>query len=304
MVSRYTHHGVTWIDLESPTESEIQDIAHEFALNPFITEELYTPTPSPRADFYENGLFAVLHFPASKHTHYTQKHQEVDCIVGESFVISVHYDTIDALHKFSKVFEVHAILDNDAGASHGGELFVHLIRKLYRSVGHELEYIHTALKHIEQQIFAGKERDMVVEISLVGREILNFNQALSTHRPVLTDIDNIMQRQFGSEFAPRIRYVTSDYEDLVSELTGIRDTHAELRDTNDSLLFTKQNEIMKILTILAFVTFPLNVITGIISMDTVTDPFTGFQNDLWFILTGMTAMTILFFGIFKYKRWL
>ena len=77
----------------------------------------------------------------------------------------------------------------------------------------------------------------------------------------------------------------------------------ELRKTNDSLLSTKQNEIMKVLTLMSFVAFPLTVIASIFGMNSNL-PIVGQSNDFLIILGIMIATAIFLFGIFKFKKWL
>ena len=61
---------------------------------------------------------------------------------------------------------------------------------------------------------------------------------------------------------------------------------------------------MKILTIMAFVTFPLSLIASIFGMNTSTLPVVGYEYDFWVIIGGMFMFTVIFFAFFKYKKWL
>ena len=64
MHSRYEHNGLIWVDLESPSRDEVQDIMDEFAIAPLIAEELLLPATKPRVEFYQDYVYLVLHFPA------------------------------------------------------------------------------------------------------------------------------------------------------------------------------------------------------------------------------------------------
>ena len=61
---------------------------------------------------------------------------------------------------------------------------------------------------------------------------------------------------------------------------------------------------MKVLTIMAFITFPLSVIASIFGMNTKTLPIVGVPHDFWIIMGIMVFATIMFFALFKYKKWL
>src|SRR4051812_24327103 len=101
MYSRLEHEGLIWIDLESPTHDDVARVVDEFQILPLVAEELLFTATKPRAEFYSEYAYLVLHFPALRHSHKTRE-QEIDFIVGKHFLITAHYDTIDPLHKFAK----------------------------------------------------------------------------------------------------------------------------------------------------------------------------------------------------------
>jgi magnesium transporter len=78
----------------------------------------------------------------------------------------------------------------------------------------------------------------------------------------------------------------------------------ELRETNNSLLTTKQNELMKTFTIMAFLMLPLSLIAGVFGMNAEHMPIIGNAFDFWIVLGCMLAVVVVFFAFFKYKRWL
>ena len=78
----------------------------------------------------------------------------------------------------------------------------------------------------------------------------------------------------------------------------------ELRETNNSILTTKQNEIMKTLTILAFIVVPLATLSQIFGMNVTHTPLVGLPYDFWIIIGIMLGLALAMFGYFKYKKWI
>jgi len=242
---------MNWIDLEAPTKDDVRSIMKEFSIHPIVANELLSPTRRPKVDLYNNHIYLILHFPAFQHRHGTSTEQEVDFIIGKNFIITTHYEMIDPLHEFSKVFEVNSIIDKSHMGSHAGFLFYYIVKELYKSLEIELDNINDALEKIEEQIFEGKEKDMVEELSKVNRDLLNFKQSIRLHKEVLASLEKAGLSFFGDSFSYYLRAITGEYYKIASAMEGNRETLSELRETNDSLLTTKQNETMKILTILA-----------------------------------------------------
>src|SRR3989344_5066381 len=207
MVNRYEHNGLVWVDLETPTETEVRQIMEEFTIDPLVAEELLIPSVKPKVESYRNYIYLILHFPAFKHTHTDNRDQEIDFIVGKRFLITARYDTIDPLHKFAKVFEVHSILEKKDNVGHGGFLLYHMLRKLYKAVDHELDFIRDELTDTERKIFEGQERKMVIKLSELSRTLLLFKQALAMHYTTLESFEHAAGRFFGSTFSYQVRSV-------------------------------------------------------------------------------------------------
>lgn len=303
MHSRHESNGLTWIDLESPSREEVQDAVDQFGIESIVAEELLLPSTKPHTEFYPRYAYMVLHFPALRHSHKTRE-QEIDFIVGKDFLITAHYEPIDPLHKFAKVFEVNSLLEKNAIGEHAGFLLILMLKKLYKAVEHEVEYIRHDLAVIEEHIFSGHEVEMVAAISRAARNLLNLRQVIEPHREVLHEFETNGTAFFGADFAPDLRKLSDDYYRVHNHIMRETESLHELRESNNSLLSTKQNETMKVFTILAFTTFPLTLIAAIFSMDTKHNPIIGLPYDFWIIVGGMALMTACMFAYFKHRNWL
>ena len=302
MRGRYEHNGLVWVDLESPSRSEVQDIIREFDIAPLVAEELLLPSTKPRLEFYPTYTYVVLHFPALRHTHKSRE-QEIDFIVGHNFLITTRYDTVDSRHNFSKIFEVNTILDKSNVGNHAGYLFFFMLKRLYKAVEHEIEYVQHHLSSVEEHVFSGQEVEMVVSISRSSRDLLNLRQTIEPHRDVLREFEIGGQRFFGEEFAPYTRALSNEYYRVHNHIVRHIDFLHELRETNNSLLSTKQNETMKTLTLITAVLAPLSIVTGIFGISSQFIPIVNTPGGFWFVLVLMSVIGVSVVVIFKLQRW-
>ena len=304
MISEYKHEKITWIDVESPTKDDVRTLMEKYSIHPLVAEELLSPTLRPKVDIYDNLVYLILHFPTITHKHGGQVEQEIDFIIGKDFLITTHYNLVDPLHEFSKIFEVNSILDKSNITEHGGFLFFYLMREMYQYLNGELDCIYETLEKIEDKIFAGEEVQMVEVMSRTSRDILNFKQAIRSHKEVLESFEIAGEKFFGKDFIYYLRNISGEYYKIFNQLEGHRETLSELRETNDSLLTTKTNEIMKFLTIMAFVTFPLALIASVFGMNTSLPAFIGQENDFWIVMGIMATATLVMFMFFRHKHWM
>ncbi len=303
MRTRQEYGGLVWIDLESPNRLEVRAMAEEFGIAETIAEELLLPASKPRAEFYGEYAYIVMHFPALKHSHATRE-QEVDFIVGKNFLITTHYDTIDPIHKFSKIFEVNATLETTSLGEHAGFLFFFTVKKLYKAIEYELDFIRRELITIEEHIYSGHEVEMVSAISRAARGLLNLRQTIEPHRDILKIIEDNGSDFFGAEFLPYLRGLSNEYYRVHNHITRATDFLHELRETNNSLLTTKQNETMRILTIMALLTFPLALLVTIFDINSKSNPLTDLPYGFWIIVGIVVAAGSGMVWYFKHNKWL
>ena len=274
----------------------------EFHLDPLIADELLVPSFKPKVERRGDAIYVVLHFPEA-HPNGSRPEQEMDFVIGKQFLITTRYGHIDPLHAFAKAFEVQTVLGR-GHAVHGGHLFTALTHSIYKSLIDECDTMRHKLDAIEDHIFSGDERKMVIALSQTGRTIHDFRQALLPHREMLVSLESAAARMFDQGFSYWVREVIGAYERVVDTLEHLRDALHELRDTNDSLLTTKQNEVMKLLTMMAFITFPLVLIVDILNLHTSYVPIVGMAGDFWIIMGLLAVLTAALLAFFKHRDWL
>lgn len=300
------YKDVKWVDLENPTSAEVRQLIEEFDIAPIVANELISPSIRSHVDVHPKFLYLILHFPYSYSPNAdeteTKKTQEIDFIIGKNFIITTHYDSIDALHDFSKMFEVQSILDKSDLANHGGYVFYYMAKHFYRNMIHKVEMVQDLIAETETKIFHGEERQMVTEISKLNRVVLTFKEALSSHEEVLKSFEIAGQKFFEEEFKYHLHAILGEYNKALKKIENTKEYLHELRQTNDSLLSTKQNEVMKNLTLMSFIFFPLTLMAGIFGMNVSEMPLIESSNGFWKIIIMMFTISLTMFLLFKKKK--
>ena len=76
-----------------------------------------------------------------------------------------------------------------------------------------------------------------------------------------------------------------------------------LEDTNESVISHRQNDVLRVLTVVSVILLPLTLVTGIFGMNV---RFPGWETSagFWTILGVMLAIAGGLVGFFRFKRWL
>ncbi|MFA6416026.1 MAG: magnesium transporter CorA family protein [Candidatus Paceibacterota bacterium] len=311
MLRQIKYKNITWVDIETPSRDEIEEISKQYDIPTLVAHELRVPSARPKADLYDDFIYLVLHFPVSNFFGNTADHHreifEVDFILGKDFLITTHYQPVQQLNEFAEVFESNSALSKKKGSeTHAGMLFYYMIDQIYESLEPGLEYLNDNLKRIEDKIFSGYESETVSVLAKLNRDFLDFKWALKAHRSILSSLDLAGRDFYGEKYGYYTRSIIGQYEKVWSMLENQRETFNELRSTNESLLSIKTNETMKVLTVVSFIFMPLTLIGTIFGMSGSSDnmPIIKTDSGFFIILTIMAACLITTFLFVKYKKWL
>ncbi len=304
MKNIYKYKSATWVDLVEPDAAELQEMVEKYGIDPMVAYELSTPSLKHRTESKRDHLFLILHFPLVTDSHELETSQEIDFIVGKDFLLTVRYEQIDSVERFAKKIEVEGILDHESPLSPRDLVFFGLLKELAHGLFDQLSYIDSWIDDIEKHIFSGHEKEMVFSLSEVSRCLLDFKKISAPYLDTMKSLESAGGEIFGEDFAFFVRSTAEEFLKCEDNVKSQLEMVNELRDTNNSMLTTKQNETMKILTIMAFVIFPLSLIATVFGMNTINMPFIGSPYDFWIVIGIMTGLTLLFFIWFKYKKWL
>lgn len=311
MLTRREYKGLVWIDLESPTEPELASIAVEYKVHPLVMGELSQPSQRSKVDLYSDFIYLILHFPICQICYGKQAPpvagnpdtEEIDFIIGREFLITAHYQPVVGIGEFAASFNPSHLEDRGKEKTHAGLLFYHLVHQLYGGLAAGLDYINGVLKQAERKVFADQERAMVKLLAEVNRNLLDFRWAIKNHHEVLDSLQSVSREFFDDGFHNYLGTVIGEYNRIWTLLESNRETFADLRETNESLLSIKTNETMKMFTVLAFIFFPLTLITQFFGMN-VALPLANSLYSSYFVLALMFAMLLGLLALAKYRRWL
>lgn len=296
------HNSVTWIDFENPNRDDILYLQENFNIHPLAIEEFFTPTYQPKAITLDNCLFLSVHIPLFDMENRTTYPGELDIILTKDHLITGHKNSIYQLKKFFYELET----SEGKRRLHLSKTPAHLLHAildiLLNSCFPRLDHVSKNLDFIEDQVFNGKEKEMVFEISVVKRDILNFRRTLKPQRSIL---ESVIQKD--SPFVPKELNIY--FQDLIGtniRLWNILENNKEiiesLEETNNSLLSNKLDMTMKVLTIFSAVTLPMSVYASIMAMS-VNIPFGQSPYAFWIHIGFMAGASLCTIMVFHWKKW-
>lgn len=293
---------IRWISIVKPSAEDIKELGSQFPqIHPLILEELTTPTIRPRVENYDHHLYMVLHFPKFVPGPEKSIAYELDFILLIDTLITVQYEEIPILEELWHKCEDKGIMAERYGKT-PVHLLYYILRQFYADALRELDAIQGEIDIIEDRVFAGHEKEILTDISLLKRDILDFRRAFKPQHLTLESLASQGSLIYGDKVKPFLSDLMGEYFKVWNLLETHKETLDALHDTNRQLLAAKTNEIMKVFTILAFISFIPTVIANIYGMNIVSLPFAQNPNAFWIVQALMIGITLLVYLVLKWKK--
>lgn len=292
-----------WIDFEQPNADDVIYIQKQFNLHPLVVEEFSTPTLRPKATEYETCLYLAVHIPLFDASSKTTYPGELDIAITKDALITSHDHDILQLSDFFRTLQVDRRQRELYTISSPGALLRYILEMLLESCFPKLDHISHKLDYIEKEIFAEHEKEMVLEISLVKRDILNFRRTMKPQRSVLESLAQKDYQLVESALRPYFQDLIGTNIRIWNSLESSKEMIEALEATNNSLLSNKLDLTMKVLTIFSATMLPMTVYSNILAMS-ADIPFGKNPNAFWIHLSIMLFVSVITITIFKVRKWL
>jgi len=306
-IQEIKHDQSTWINVINPKDEEVEILEKRFGFHPldlrdaYITKKAQRPQISDRDDY----IFLIFLFPIYDKKTREISAAEVDFFIGSDYIITLHDNKLFGLTDLfnscqsSQYYKENYLSHNPAWLLH------QILDRLFYNLFPMLDHIAENNQEIENNIFSGKEREMMKEILMIKRNIVNFRTIMQSHRTIVKRLIN-----FNAPFLSVSKY-KGLYEKLLlttRDIWEILESHKEsidaLQETNESAISFRLNDIMKTLTVISVIFLPLTLVASLFGMNNTNMPFVNNPLGFWIIIGLMTVLSVFMLAYFKIKKWL
>jgi magnesium transporter len=260
---RIIKHKLTWIDIQNPTKKDLELIRKQHKFHPIILDELLHTSARSRVEPYDKYLFLTYHLPMYEKSIRSSRKGEVDFLVTHNTIITVHYEDLEPLNNFwrrlnnDKVFKERALGDNT------GRMIYYMIEEILAFSQRQMRHIEEDVSEITKELFQNKEAQLLQKISYTKRNILDYSLISKPQEIILESLKEVGKRFWGENMVIYLSDLSGDHLKIMQHLDNFKETVDALEQTNSQLLNAKTNAVMQRFTVLAFLTFPLVLVTGI-----------------------------------------
>lgn len=295
--------NVQWLNIARPDEETIAELEKKFKFHHLDLEDCLSQSQRPKIDEYEKYLFIVLDFPAYHPKSKRITVSEIKIFIGQNYLVTLHEGHERLGKLFAQVGKSLKMKKQFMGQG-TGYLLYELVSELFDDCFPLLNKLTGTLNELEEDIFEQEaQNDMLGEILVIKKDIINFRRMIIPQRSVVAQLEHKNKKFLPDSLEVYFDDIVDKIEKLWSSLENLKELIESLQDTNESVISHNTNKVMKTLTIFSVVMLPLTVITGFYGMN-VGLPYASYPAAINGIAAGMGGIVVAMLLFFKIKKWL
>jgi magnesium transporter len=278
-------------------------LASRFEWHPLDLEDVLSRRQRPKVDEYPDYLFGILHFPVYDKAIQRLNAAELDFFVGNDYLVTLPtVELLPVTRLFARCQEEEELREQ-LFSKGSGYLLYHILDDLFDYCFPILDKIGHKLDSVEDDMFEERAEDVVRDLSNVKQEIISYRKIIKPERSTL----RLLERQIERFLPEDLELYFDDIVDASERIWDLLDNYKEvveaLEDTNESVISHRQNDVLRVLTVVTVILLPLTLITGIFGMNV---HFPGFETGaaFWAIVGFMLGLALALTAFFSLKRWL
>ena len=256
--------GLLWVDVTETTQEDGKFLERTLNFHHLAIEDcVSTKIHSPKIDDFGDYLFIVVHGINHVTESEVVETAELAIFLGPHFVVSNHTFYLYSVEGVRKLVE-----DDGRPMKRGADFMAHaLIDALIDNVLPTIDKMSDFAEEIEGEVIRSPQQATLEAIMKLKRSTQWIHRIMAPQREILNRLSR-------GEFPLIKSGAQIFYRDIYDHLVRIEDLNQTNRDSADNALSTylssvanRQNETMRVLSVVATIFLPLTLLAGIYGMN-------------------------------------
>jgi len=293
-------HSVCWIDVQGlGDEKVLREFADLFSIHSLALEDVVNVPQRPKVERFEKHTLCITRTALLRDEGIEP--EQVSLFVGPDYVLTFQERSGDVFDPIRNRIRQGGPILRSSGPSYLAYALLDAVIDGYYPL---LETFGEKLEALEDEIVANPHPSVLHEIHQAKRDLLAIRRAIWPQREAV----NALIRDENPLITETVRvYLRDCYDHCVQIMDGVetyRELAGGLMDVYLSSIGNRQNEVMKVLTIMASIFIPLTFMAGIYGMNFENMPELHSAWGYPFLLAAMVVVVVGMIIYFRRKGWL
>jgi magnesium transporter len=256
--------GLLWVDIEGDDEDGVRLMGEMFGFHHLAIDDCVTTlTHPPKVDDFENYIFVIVHGINYAAESDIVEISQLELFIGPNYVVTHHSLPLFSLEAVQKL-----VTEESRPMERGSDFLAHfIIDALIDNVMPTIDAMGDVADDIEEEAIHSPKKETLEAVLKLKRSTMRLHRVMTPQR-------EIFNRLSRGEFRIISREAMIFYRDVYDHIVRIEELNLAIRERVDNALSTylssvanRQNETMRILSIVAAIFLPLTLLAGIYGMN-------------------------------------
>jgi magnesium transporter len=291
---------VTWIDVQGMgDEATLRRIAEIFGIHPLALEDAVNAPQRAKSEVYPDHQLVIARAPLLEGDRLGVP--QVCFLVGRRYLVTFqdrYFGFFDPVR--ARIREGVGPIRN-SGADYLAYTLIDAIVDRYYPV---VEEISRDLDTLEDDVLEEPVPEDLARLHHIRRDIATLRRVAWPQRDTLEALVRSESPFLGEEARSYLRDTNDHMGQIGGRLDFCREVAVGLTDLHLSTMGHRQNEIMKVLTLMASIFIPLTFIAGIYGMNFENMPELQSRVGYFVVLGIMVVLALALVAYFRHRGWL
>ncbi len=286
---------ILWIDVEKPTEEEIFWLKSAVGFEMPPREVLGDIEISSK--YREEGEKIFMNFSFVIQQKEDILVEPVLFFLKGRFMVTIRYRDIPTLVIFQRRVEVQRLV-----FQFPEEMFSQIISIEVDRIGDRLEILGRRIRNLRKEVFEEQTEEILKDISYYDELNITLRETINEKLRILSHF--VKSPKINAQTKREIKVILEDLYTLLDYTSVYMDKIDSIQNTLIGLINVRQNEAVKVFTVLATIFLPATLVASIFGMNFENMPELHWKYGYVYSLSVMVIITVVLIFWVKRKGWL
>ncbi|TCP54678.1 magnesium transporter [Tumebacillus sp. BK434] len=296
--------NLLWIDLYNCTAEELKHVGNIFDFHPLAIEDCLHDSPRSKVDRYEDDddqyyffVFHALRYDEEKEIEIST--EELNIFLGKNYLVTIHKKPLQTIGRIAA-----ASLRSHHYMNRGPDFLLYsMVDGITDEYFPILERISARIDELEDEIYVEPVHEITEEFLALKRNIVLIRRVIQPQKRIFANVNGRYSFEIDEENIPYYIDLVDHLERISDGVESYRDLISGALETYYSLVTSRTNDTIRMLTVISTVMLPLTFITGFFGMN-VPIPFGDSYFSTVIIFGCLMGMTYWMLKLFRKRGWI
>ena len=292
---------VSWINVDGLHNAELmEELADIFNIEKNILSDVMNPSLRPKVQEFDNGLFITIKMLQFKDSSQNLTVENISLILTENALISFQEQPGDVFDPVRERIHKHKNKIRHAGTDYLAFALIDIVVDNYIYIIGQLgEFI----ENLEESMTNDPQKELLDSINLYKKELNFLRKNIKPAKEMILNLAKMESEFIDDENRMHFQELQHNINEAVELSDSYREVLYDQLNIYHTMMSTKLNDIMRVLTVFSVIFIPLTFIVGVYGTNFEYIPELHWQHGYYIMWGIMIIATLFMLWFFRRKKW-